>query len=137
MRVAKSATGFLMVLGFVSTNEQLDRNDISNHVSSNLVDPLSRVPGVGNLQVFGSKYAVRIWLDPGKLDTYALSPTDIACRRRSSSKPSSCAAIPMNRCCGSGTLPGSSSARRPTSSRASGGRGDPPVAQGVSPGRRS
>ena len=78
VRVAKSATGFLMVLGFVSTSDQLDRNDISDYVNSNLVDPLSRVPGVGNLQVFGSKYAMRIWLDPGKLDTYALSPTDIA-----------------------------------------------------------
>ena len=78
VRVAKSATGFLMVLGFVSSNDQLTRTDISDYVNSNLVDPLSRVPGVGNLQVFGSKYAMRIWLDPSKLDTYALTPADIA-----------------------------------------------------------
>src|SRR5690606_564034 len=79
VRVAKSATGFLMVLGFVaSDSSSLTRTDISDYVNSNLVDPLSRVPGVGNLQVFGSKYAMRIWLDPGKLDTYALTPDDIA-----------------------------------------------------------
>ncbi|HLV60174.1 MAG TPA: efflux RND transporter permease subunit, partial [Fredinandcohnia sp.] len=55
VRVAKSATGFLMVLGFVaSDSSSLTRTDISDYVNSNLVDPLSRVPGVGNLQVFGS-----------------------------------------------------------------------------------
>ncbi|NLD53057.1 MAG: efflux RND transporter permease subunit [Burkholderiaceae bacterium] len=79
VRVAKSATGFLMVLGFVASDSSaLTRTDISDYVTSNLVDPLSRVPGVGNLQVFGSKYAMRIWLDPSKLETYALTPADIA-----------------------------------------------------------
>ena len=75
--VTKSASGFLMVVGFVSEDGSMDRGDISDFVGSTLVDPLSRVPGVGNIQVFGAKYAMRIWLDPNKLQTYALTPSDV------------------------------------------------------------
>jgi len=75
--VTKSRTGFLMVLSFVSTDGSMDRTDIADYVASNLVDPLSRVPGVGNIQVFGAPYAMRIWLDPNKLDVYRLSVGDI------------------------------------------------------------
>lgn len=75
--VTKSSSGFLMVLGFVSEDGSMDKADISDYVVSNLVDPLSRITGVGNVQVFGSKYAMRIWLDPNKLDTYRVSPTDV------------------------------------------------------------
>src|SRR5690606_7148074 len=53
------------------------KDDIADYVGATLVDPLSRVPGVGTIQVFGSKYAMRIWLDPNKLDTYSLTPGDI------------------------------------------------------------
>src|SRR5690606_29896389 len=49
----------------------------SDYVGASLVDPLSRVPGVGTIQVFGAKYAMRIWLDPNKLDTYRLTPGDL------------------------------------------------------------
>jgi multidrug efflux pump len=75
--VSKSASGFLMVVGFVSGDGRMEKDDISDYVSANIVDPLSRVPGVGNIQVFGSQYAMRIWLDPNKLDTYKLATTDI------------------------------------------------------------
>ncbi|HEX5694363.1 MAG TPA: efflux RND transporter permease subunit, partial [Arenimonas sp.] len=75
--VNKASSGFLQVLGFVSEDGSMDRNDISDYVSANIVDPLSRVPGVGSVQVFGSKYAMRIWLDPGKLNTYQLAPADV------------------------------------------------------------
>jgi len=75
--VSKSRSGFLMVVGFVSTDGSMDRTDISDYVASNLVDPLSRVPGVGSIQVFGAPYAMRIWLDPNKLDVYRLSVGDI------------------------------------------------------------
>src|SRR3546814_18990854 len=51
----------------------MDKVDISDYVGANIVDPLSRVPGVGTIQVFGGKYAMRIWLDPNKLHTYQLS----------------------------------------------------------------
>ena len=75
--VNKASAGFLLVLGFVSEDGSMDRNDISDYVSSTIVDPLSRVPGVGGVQVFGGKYAMRIWLDPGKLNTYALTPDEV------------------------------------------------------------
>jgi multidrug efflux pump len=75
--VTKASSGFLQVLGFVSEDGSMDRNDISDYVSSNIVDPLSRVPGVGSVQVFGGKYAMRIWLDPGKLNTYRMAPADV------------------------------------------------------------
>ncbi|KFN48808.1 efflux RND transporter permease subunit [Arenimonas composti] len=75
--VNKASAGFLLVLGFVSEDGSMDRNDISDYVSSTIVDPLSRVPGVGGVQVFGGKYAMRIWLDPGKLNTYRLTPSEV------------------------------------------------------------
>ncbi|WP_043802155.1 efflux RND transporter permease subunit [Arenimonas malthae] len=75
--VNKASSGFLQVLGFVSEDGSMDRNDISDYVSANVVDPLSRVAGVGSVQVFGGKYAMRIWLDPGKLNTYKLAPADV------------------------------------------------------------
>ena len=74
---ASRATGFLHVIGFVSEDGSMTANDISDYVVANLVDPLSRVAGVGNVQVFGAQYAMRIWLDPNKLDTYGLATTDI------------------------------------------------------------
>ena len=75
--VTKASSGFLQVLGFVSEDGSMDRGDIADYVSSNIVDPLSRVPGVGSVQVFGGKYAMRIWLDPGKLNTYRMAPADV------------------------------------------------------------
>ena len=77
VNVSKANTGFLMVVGFVSEDGNMSRDDIADYVAANLVDPLSRVPGVGNVRVFGAQYAMRIWLDPDKLDTYALTPADL------------------------------------------------------------
>jgi hydrophobe/amphiphile efflux-1 (HAE1) family protein len=76
--VSKASAGFLQVIGFVSEDGSMDRGDISDYVSANIVDPLSRVAGVGSVQVFGAKYAMRIWLDPGKLNTYKLSPDEVS-----------------------------------------------------------
>jgi len=75
--VNKSARNFLLVLGFVSEDGSMNRNDIADYVSSSVVDPLSRVEGVGEIQVFGSPYAMRIWLDPAKLASYQLTTSDI------------------------------------------------------------
>ncbi|WP_413665742.1 efflux RND transporter permease subunit [Microbulbifer sp. CNSA002] len=77
VNVSKSRGGFLMVAGFVSEDGSMNRNDIADYINSAIVDPISRVPGVGNVQVFGSKYAMRIWLDPNKLTTYELTPGDV------------------------------------------------------------
>ncbi|MGO4702379.1 efflux RND transporter permease subunit [Dyella sp. 2RAB6] len=82
INVVKSSSGFLMVVGFVSQDGRLDGEDISDFVNAHLVDPLSRVAGVGNIEVFGSKYAMRIWLDPNKLDTYKLAPTEVVAALR-------------------------------------------------------
>src|SRR5690606_32565096 len=75
--VSKASSGFLQVIGFVSEDGSMDRQDISDYVSANIVDPLSRVEGVGNIQVFGGQYAMRIWLDPNKLDTFRLSVPEV------------------------------------------------------------
>jgi multidrug efflux pump len=75
--VNKANTGFLMVIGFVSEDGSMAGTDIADFAAANLVDPLSRVPGVGSTQLFGAKYAMRIWLDPDKLDAYRLVPSDV------------------------------------------------------------
>lgn len=75
--VGKARSGFLMVIGFVSDDETMTRNDIADYVVTNMVDPLSRVHGVGSLQVFGSQYSMRIWLDPNELNAYKIAPSDI------------------------------------------------------------
>ncbi|QAU34463.1 efflux RND transporter permease subunit [Janthinobacterium sp. 17J80-10] len=77
VNVSKSRSGFLQVVGFVSKDGSMTKDDIADYVVASMVDPLSRVPGVGNIQVFGSKYAMRIWLDPNKLDTYKLASADV------------------------------------------------------------
>ena len=77
VNVSKSTSSFLQVIGFVSEDGSMNRDDISDYVGANIVDPLSRVPGVGTIQVFGSQYSMRIWLDPAKLDGYKLAITDI------------------------------------------------------------
>ncbi|HBN52561.1 MAG TPA: hydrophobe/amphiphile efflux-1 family RND transporter [Stenotrophomonas sp.] len=77
INVAKSSSGFLNVVGFVSEDGSMDEHDISDYVGSNILDPLSRVPGVGSIEVFGGKYAMRIWLDPNKLQTYRVSVDEV------------------------------------------------------------
>ena len=76
--VTKSSTGFLMVIAFVSTDKKLTNNDLADYVSSTLNDTLKRVEGVGDTQIFGSGYAMRIWMDPDKLTKYFLMPSDIS-----------------------------------------------------------
>ncbi len=77
IQVKKSSSSFLMVAGFVSEDGSMTQNDISDYVASNIKDPISRTPGVGDTQVFGAQYAMRIWLDPHKLNNYALTPVDV------------------------------------------------------------
>ncbi|HZV67254.1 MAG TPA: efflux RND transporter permease subunit, partial [Telluria sp.] len=77
VRVTKSTNSFLMVIGFVSADHSMNKFDISNYIVSNVQDPLSRIDGVGNMNVFGTQYAMRIWLDLAKLDSYAMAPLDI------------------------------------------------------------
>ena len=75
--VNKSAANFIRWIAFYSEDGKLTRDDVSDYMVSNVVDPLSRVAGVGDLQVFGAQYAMRIWLDPSKLLSYQLTPADV------------------------------------------------------------
>jgi len=77
IQVKKSSSSFLMVAGFVSADGSMTQNDIADYVASNIKDPISRTPGVGDTQVFGAQYAMRIWLDPHKLNNYQLTPVDV------------------------------------------------------------
>ena len=77
LRVSKSTSDFLMVAAFVSDNDSMSKFDIANYVASNVQDPLSRIPGVGSMNLFGTQYAMRIWLDPVKLTGFALTPLDV------------------------------------------------------------
>ncbi|MGK9626045.1 efflux RND transporter permease subunit, partial [Salmonella enterica subsp. enterica] len=76
IRVSKASAGFLMVAAFVSTDGTQGRDDLSDYVAANVQDPISRVPGVGDITLFGSQYAMRIWLDPSKLNSYKLTTGD-------------------------------------------------------------
>ncbi|MBW3507919.1 MULTISPECIES: efflux RND transporter permease subunit [Janthinobacterium] len=75
--VSKATKNFLMVFGFISENGKMDQTDLSDYVAANVVDPLSRVPGVGDVTLFGSQYAMRIWLNPAKLQSFNLTPADV------------------------------------------------------------
>jgi len=75
--VAKATKNFMMVYGFISENGSMNQTDLSDYVAANVLDPLSRVAGVGDVTLFGSQYAMRIWLDPAKLQSYQLTPADV------------------------------------------------------------
>lgn len=77
VRVAKSNGSFLMVVAFISSDGSMQRDDIADFVVTNIRDPLSRTAGVGNVTVFGSQYAMRIWLDAEKLNQFAMTPADV------------------------------------------------------------
>ena len=75
--VEKSSSSFLMVVGVINTNGTMTQEDISDYVAANMKDPISRTSGVGDVQLFGSQYAMRIWMDPTKLNNFQLTPVDV------------------------------------------------------------
>ena len=75
--VEKSSSSFLMVVGFTSDNKSLNQDDISDYVASNIKDPISRTNGVGDVQLFGAQYAMRIWLNADLLNKYNLTTLDV------------------------------------------------------------
>ena len=78
INVQKASSAFLMVVGFTAAEgSSLTQSDISDYVSSSIMDTLSRVQGVGQVQLFGSQYAMRIWLDPHKLNSYSMTAEDV------------------------------------------------------------
>ena len=75
--VEKASSSFLMVVGVINTNGTMNQDDISDYVAANMKDPISRTSGVGDVQLFGSQYAMRIWMDPNKLNNFQLTPVDV------------------------------------------------------------
>ena len=75
--VTKSNPDFLMVVSVYDESDVARSGDVSDYLVSNLQDALGRLPGVGDFNVFGSQYAMRIWLDPSKLASFSLMPGDV------------------------------------------------------------
>ncbi|MDK1236092.1 efflux RND transporter permease subunit [Cronobacter turicensis] len=75
--VEKSSSSYLLVAGFISDNPLLTQEDIADYVSSDVKDTLSRTNGVGDVQLFGAQYAMRIWLDTHAMNNYQLTPLDV------------------------------------------------------------
>jgi multidrug efflux pump len=77
LTVTKSARNFLLIVGMYSDDPKTTNTDLADYIASNLQDPLSRVDGVGEVQLFGAQYAMRIWLNPNQLTSYNLTPADV------------------------------------------------------------
>jgi len=77
LMVEAASSGFLMMVGISSTNDQFKEIDLSDYLVRNVVEELKRVEGVGRIQSFGSEKAMRIWIDPNKLVSYQLSIKDV------------------------------------------------------------
>ncbi len=75
--VSKSTRNYLMMVGLVSENPGIDQDDLSDYAVSQIQPSLARVPGVGEVEAFGSQYAMRVWLDPNKLTQYNMTTDDI------------------------------------------------------------
>jgi multidrug efflux pump len=75
--VAKANNNFLLAAGFMSSDPSMSESDVDDFVGTNIADRVSRVPGVGAIQEFGPKYALRIWLNPDRLNTYGLTADDV------------------------------------------------------------
>jgi hydrophobe/amphiphile efflux-1 (HAE1) family protein len=77
VQVVKSATNFLNILAFISEDGRMSGADLSDYVSANVQDAMARVDGVGDTTLFGAQYAMRIWLNPDKLENFSLTPLDV------------------------------------------------------------
>ena len=77
VQVVKSTKNFLLIVGLISEDGSMSRYDLTDYMVSNLQDVISRLEGVGEVTVFGSQNAMRIWLNPDKLTSFRLTPADV------------------------------------------------------------
>jgi hydrophobe/amphiphile efflux-1 (HAE1) family protein len=77
VKVAKSTRNWLLIVGLISEDGSMDGNDLRDYAQSNLEKVLSRVPGVGEVEVFGSQYALRVWLNPDRLTDFQMTVQDV------------------------------------------------------------
>ncbi|EOV2225860.1 TPA: multidrug efflux RND transporter permease subunit TbtB [Pseudomonas aeruginosa] len=78
LRVVKYQQNFFLIIGLADSTGKMSNFDLGNVIASQLQDPISRIDGVGDYMLFGSPNAMRIWLDPAKLNSYQLTPGDVA-----------------------------------------------------------
>ena len=90
--VAKSSPDTLMYVAFFSEDNRYSRDFISNYVNNYVVDEVKRLTGVGNVQVFGDPFAMRVWLDPVRLAARGLTPLDVVGAIQDSNIRSNCKA---------------------------------------------
>ena len=77
IQVVKTARNFLFIFTLSSPSGTLDEVGLGNYIAANMLDPIRRLPGVGQADMFGSQYAMRIWLNPDSLSSFNLTPADI------------------------------------------------------------
>jgi HAE1 family hydrophobic/amphiphilic exporter-1 len=77
VKVSKSTRNFLIIVGLISEDGSMDGVDLRDYAQSNLEKILSRVPGVGEVENFGTQYAMRVWVNPDKLTSYNLTMEDV------------------------------------------------------------
>lgn len=77
LRVLKATRDYMLIVGLISTDGSMNKADLGDYVASHMVDPLTRIPGVGDYTLFGSEYAMRIWLNPNALFKYGLTVGDV------------------------------------------------------------
>ena len=77
VKVSKSTRNWLMIVSLISEDGSMDGNDLRDYAQSNLEKVLARVPGVGEVENFGSQYAMRIWLDTDKLTGFNMTIEDV------------------------------------------------------------
>jgi len=83
VQVSKSTRNYLMIVGLISEDGRMSGDDLRDYAQSNLEKILSRVPGVGEVQNFGSQYAMRVWVDPDKLTNFRLTLDEVILALRS------------------------------------------------------
>ncbi|MDD5269946.1 MAG: efflux RND transporter permease subunit [Candidatus Omnitrophica bacterium] len=77
VKVSKSTRNYLIIVGLLSEDGSMDNNDLQDYAQSNLEKVLARIPGVGEVECFGSPYSMRIWLNPEKLTDYNMTFEDV------------------------------------------------------------
>ncbi len=77
LRVAKYQINFMLIVGLYSEDGSMNNYDIGNYIASNMKDPITRTKGVGDFLLLGAQYAMRIWVDPVKLQSFQLTPQDV------------------------------------------------------------
>ena len=97
VQVVRANTGFLLIIALTSKTGVTPTLELGNFAVSRVLDELRRIPGVGDVRSFSSEYAMRVWLDPAKLATYNLSPSDALSAVQEQNSQSSGGSTPSNR----------------------------------------